>query len=89
MKTHIRLAKFLLVTTLCAATVLATPQAPQQLDRTKIPPPGKTPELHVPAWTKATLNNGATLIVSERHDLPLVSFSMTFLGGANQFEPAG
>ena len=26
--------------------------------------------------------------MSEKHDLPLVSFSLTFLGGANQFEPA-
>jgi zinc protease len=34
------------------------------------------------------LSNGATLIVSERHNLPLVSFSMTFLGGSNQFETA-
>ena len=29
------------------------------------------------------------MIVSERHNLPLVSFNITFLGGANQFEPAG
>jgi zinc protease len=57
----------------------------QGLDRTKIPPPGKPPELHVPKWTKTTLANGADLIVSEKHDLPLVSFSITFLGGANQF----
>ena len=25
-------------------------------------------------------------MVSEKHDLPLVSFSITFLGGADQFE---
>ena len=50
--------------------------------------PGKTPDLRVPTWTKTTLANGADLIVSEKHDLPLVSFSITFLGGANQFEPA-
>jgi zinc protease len=60
----------------------------QQLDRAKIPPPGKPPELHVPAWTKSALQNGADLIVAEKHDLPLVSFSITFLGGADQFEPA-
>src|ERR1041385_4926721 len=60
----------------------------QQLDRTKVPPPGPTPVLHVPTWTKTQLANGATLIVSERHNLPLVSFSITFLGGSNQFEPA-
>ena len=49
--------------------------ARQALDRTKMPAPGKTPELRVPAWTKTTLANGAELIVSEKHDLPLVSFS--------------
>lgn len=46
------------------------------------------PELRVPAWTKAKLSNGAELIVSEKHDLPLVSFSLTFLGGADQFDTA-
>jgi len=60
----------------------------QQLDRTRVPTPGPTPVLHVPAWTKTQLANGATLIVSERHNLPLVSFSITFVGGSNQFEPA-
>ena len=60
----------------------------QALDRTKVPPPGRTPDLRVPVWTKTTLANGADLIVSEKHDLPLVSFSITVLGGAAQFEPA-
>jgi zinc protease len=67
----------------------AAPSAQQAVDRKKIPPPGKTPELRVPAWTKSTLGNGADLVVSEKHDLPLISFSITFLGGADQFEPAG
>ena len=62
--------------------------AQKAFDRKDVPAPGKTPELRVPTWTKATLANGADLIVSEKHDLPLVSFSITFLGGANQFEPA-
>jgi len=62
--------------------------ARQALDRTKIPPPRPTPDLRVPTWTKATLASGADLVVSEKHDLPIVSFSLTFLGGANQFEPA-
>src|SRR5690348_13691702 len=57
------------------------------LDRTKTPPPAKTPALRVPAWTKSTLSNGADFIVSEKHDLPLVSFTITFMGGADQFEP--
>ncbi len=67
----------------------AAPSAQQALDRKKVPLPGKTPELRVPAWTKSTLANGAELIVSEKHDLPLISFSITLLGGADQFEPAG
>ncbi|HSB29395.1 MAG TPA: pitrilysin family protein [Pyrinomonadaceae bacterium] len=77
---------------LCAAIVISLASiaslAQQPLDRTKVPPPGPNPELRVPVWTKTQLANGATLIVSERHNLPLISFSITFVGGANQFEPA-
>jgi zinc protease len=65
------------------------PAAQQRFDRKKVPPPGRPPELRVPAWTRGTLTNGADLIVSEKHDLPLISFSITFLGGADQSEPAG
>ena len=72
---------------LCVAVAIPT-GARQAFDRKKVPPPGKTPDLRVPAWTKSTLASGADLIVSEKHDLPLVSFSITLLGGANQFEPA-
>jgi predicted Zn-dependent peptidase len=70
-----------------AGILTITVSAQQALDRTKIPVPGKAPDLRVPAWTKTTLASGAEMIVSEKHDLPLVSFSITFLGGANQFEP--
>ena len=73
---------------LVACVLAVDASARQALDRTKVPAPGKTPDLRVPTWTKTTLANGADLIVSEKHDLPLVSFSITFLGGANQFEPA-
>lgn len=73
---------------LMAAVLSLDIEARQALDRTKTPPPGKTPDLRVPTWTKTTLANGADLVVSEKHDLPLVSFSLTFLGGADQFEPA-
>jgi len=58
------------------------------LDRRAIPAAGKTPELHVPTWTKVALGNGAQLVVSEKHGLPLVSFQINFVGGANQYEPA-
>jgi zinc protease len=72
-----------------ALMLSAAPVAQQGLDRKKVPPPGKTPELRVPVWTKGAFGNGAELLVSEKHDLPLISFSITFLGGADQFEPAG
>ena len=75
----------------CASFVIALATiaslAQQPLDRTKIPAPGPSPVLHVPVWTKTQLSNGATLIVSERHSLPLISFTITFVGGSNQFEP--
>jgi zinc protease len=68
--------------------LFALPGQSQTLDRSKQPPIGKVPELRVPTWTKAKLSNGAELIVSEKHDLPLVSFSITLLGGSDQFETA-
>ncbi len=72
----------------CTAAALSVALSAQQpVDLTKIPPPGKTPVLRVPAWTHTTIANGAALEVSEKHDLPLVSFSITFLGGADQFDP--
>jgi zinc protease len=74
---------------LLAAMLLAVPVvAYQALDRTKIPPAGPAPVLHVPAWTRSTLANGADFAVSERHDLPLVNFRITFQGGSYQYEPA-
>jgi zinc protease len=63
-------------------------QGQQTFDRAKIPPPGKPPALRVPSWTKSTLANGAELIVSEKHDLPLVAFTITFQGGTYQTENA-
>ena len=68
------------------ATVASVAQ--QTLDRTQVPKPGPTPVLNVPTWTRTQLSNGATLIVSERHSLPIVSFAITFVGGSNQFETA-
>jgi zinc protease len=69
-----------------ALAVLLPLSAQQTLDRSKTPPPGKLPVLHVPSWTKSKLAGGADLIVSEKHDLPLVSFTITFIGGSNQFD---
>ena len=62
---------------------------PTSFDCTAIPTPGPTPEAHVPAWSQSTLANGAKLVVSERHALPLVSVSVSFVGGADQFDQPG
>ena len=86
MKLQRKLAATIAAFVIAVSSVVSLAQQP--LDRTKVPPAAQTPELHVPTWTKAQLANGATLIVSERHNLPLVSFNMTFIGGSNQFEPA-
>ena len=59
------------------------------LDRSKPPVPAPPPTLRVPAWSRSMLANGAALIVSEKHELPLVSFTVTFSGGFNQADPAG
>jgi zinc protease len=73
---------------LAAAAVASLAGQQTTLDRSKVPPPGPAPQLRVPAWTKGTLGNGAQLMVVEKHDLPLVAFSITFQGGADQIEPA-
>jgi zinc protease len=82
MRYHVSLACALALT-LAVAAPLA-----QQLDRTKPPTPGPVPELKVPSWTDGKLSNGAQLLVAERRDLPLISFSISFQGGANQLEKA-
>lgn len=84
----IRRAAFALLVAAPLAIAQQHATEPPRLDRTKVPPAGKTPELRVPSWTKTTLSNGAQLVVSERHALPLVSFRINFVGGASQFEPA-
>jgi zinc protease len=73
---------------LTAASIAGAQQPKPKLDRTVIPTAGKPPALRVPTWTKTKLADGAELVVSEKHDLPLVSFRINFIGGADQFEPA-
>ncbi|HEY2825386.1 MAG TPA: pitrilysin family protein [Gemmatimonadales bacterium] len=77
-------------TGLLGLALLAAPLRAQQggLDRTKAPTPGHAPTLTVPTWTKAKLANGADLIVTQKHDLPLVAFTISFVGGRANYEPA-
>ncbi len=81
----------LLALTLAAAPLVAAPlaaQEPASLDRNVVPPPGPPPALVVPTWTTQMLPNGARLVVTPKHDLPLVSFTIAFIGGSDNFEPA-
>jgi predicted Zn-dependent peptidase len=63
--------------------------AQERFDRTVPPTPGRAPAIRVPTWNRTTLSNGAELVVTEKHDLPLVAFSINFVGGSHNFEPAG
>ncbi len=58
------------------------------LNRTVAPAVGPSPRLSVPPRTHSHLADGAELTVSERHTLPLVTFDMEFIGGADQYERA-
>ncbi|HVT39642.1 MAG TPA: pitrilysin family protein [Gemmatimonadaceae bacterium] len=72
-----------------AGLALASPAAAQgkPLDRNVTPPPGAAPKLRFPAWTRTTLTNGAVLVVTQKHDLPLVALSIDFIGGSYNYEP--
>lgn len=77
----------------CALTAIVPAPALSQtvkssFDRKVLPKAGADPVAKIPTWTRMTLSNGARLFVVERHSLPLVTFSMNFIGGSNQFEPA-
>jgi zinc protease len=45
-------------------------------DRSKIPETGAAPELKLPKLQHATLSNGLKIVLAERHDVPLVNFSL-------------
>src|SRR3954469_5531764 len=83
---------------LVAALALSTPAIAQKpaapgttksgFDRTAIPKAPADPELRLPKWTVSMLSNGARLVVVEKHSLPLVAFTINFVGGSYQLESA-
>jgi zinc protease len=60
-------------------------------DRKSRPAPGAAPEGRLPAFHRATLPNGLKLIVAERHDVPIVHFSLLVDAGyaSDQFAAPG
>ncbi len=45
-------------------------------DRSKAPETGTPPELKLPKLQRATLSNGLKIILAERHEVPLVNFTL-------------
>ncbi|QOW22151.1 insulinase family protein [Lysobacter avium] len=55
---------------------------PSSVDRsTGVPLPDEFPELKFPELQRATLKNGTRVILAQRHDIPVVQFSLMFDGG--------
>jgi predicted Zn-dependent peptidase len=46
-------------------------------------------QMRVPAYTTNKLDNGITLLLMERHELPLVSFVWIMRSGGSRFDPEG
>jgi zinc protease len=46
------------------------------VDRSKVPTPGAPPSLKLPAPARAKLSNGLEVVVVERHDAPVVDFTL-------------
>ncbi|QSQ21465.1 insulinase family protein [Pyxidicoccus parkwayensis] len=63
------------------------PEDPEAF-RDKPPEPGKPPELVLPTFQRATLDNGLTVLVSTRKELPLVFAGVAFAAGSAQ-DPKG
>jgi zinc protease len=61
------------------------------IDRSKLPDVGPTPDLKLPAFRRMTLSNGLKVVLAERHELPLVNFSMLVDAGtaADSFATPG
>ncbi len=60
-------------------------------DRSKAPEIGAPPELKLPKLQRAKLSNGLSVVLAERHEVPLVSFWMTSDAGyaADEFAAPG
>ncbi len=71
----------------CATAPAPKPETPEvpvdpEAFRATAPEPGEVPELVTPKFQKVVLDNGLQVIVSERHDLPIVSVDVAFAAGA-------
>lgn len=51
------------------------------VDRSKVPTPGPPPDLKMPAFERAELSNGMKIMLAERHETPIVDFSLVLNSG--------
>ncbi|HYH94626.1 pitrilysin family protein [Hyalangium sp.] len=58
-----------------------------QAFRTKMPTPGKSPDLVLPTFEQTKLDNGLTVVTNTRRELPLVFVGLAFANGTSQ-DPA-
>jgi zinc protease len=52
-------------------------------DRSKLPEVGATPNVKLPAFERMTLSNGLKVVLAERHELPLINFTMLVDAGTS------
>jgi len=52
------------------------------------PEVGATPNVKLPAFERTTLSNGLKIVLAERHELPLVNFTMLVDAGTSADNPA-
>ncbi|WP_257457697.1 M16 family metallopeptidase [Archangium lipolyticum] len=69
-------------------TPAPAPQQDAEAFRAQPPKPGEPPELVLPKFEQAKLDNGLTVLVSTRKELPLVFVGVAFATGGAQ-DPAG
>ncbi|MGB9774251.1 MAG: M16 family metallopeptidase [Bacteroidota bacterium] len=74
--------------TLIAMSVLVALTATAQVDRSKKPEPGPTPQLKLPRLQHAQLKNGLKVIFVEHHQIPVAQMELVFQTGAAA-DPAG
>ncbi|MFT3763721.1 MAG: pitrilysin family protein [Pseudoxanthomonas sp.] len=75
--------------------VLAKPDGKYKTTASKVdrkagvPKVDSFPELKFPALQRATLKNGGTVVLAERHEIPVVNVAWQFAGGGYASDPAG
>ena len=77
--------------TLLVTPVAARPPAQSTFDRRSVPPLGAPPDVSFPPVQRATLSNGLTVLLLERHATPLVNVTLAVDAGfaSDRAERAG